>query len=359
MRVVLSLVLLLISWSLAQAEPYLAVKTGYKCSVCHVNPSGGGKRTAVGNAFGSSALVSNNPAYQDWKSLPALEWKDAIALGGDVRFDARATQTPHQQDSFEFIVNDAQVYTEIKLLGDAATLYIDESVAPGGAANREAWAKINFASGFYLKTGKLFLPFGWRLEDDSAFVRQTSGINMTVADTGMEVGLETNHWSLMLTASNGTNTNSDDNVSKQLTGRIEHIRPGWRLGVSYNRNQLTGQQQRDMQALFAGLNTGRIAWLAEVDRIHDDAAAVNTIQLASLLEANWTIRQGHNLKFTYEHHDPSTDIDENERNRYSLVWELVPMRLNQLRLGYRMGEGIPQIDRDNADLVFIQHHIFF
>ncbi|HSG64147.1 MAG TPA: hypothetical protein VLD39_04075 [Gammaproteobacteria bacterium] len=176
----------------ALAEPYIAVQSGYKCSACHTNPSGGGKRTVFGNAYAASTL-----ARTSWSGLgnEGEHWTGEIsrwfALGGDLRAALDYVETPGQKKQSDFGVSRGTIYAEFRLFPDRLTFYVDEQFAPGGTINREVYALLAAGDGRYtVKTGKFFLPFGLRLEDDSAFIRRYTGINFDPPDQGVELGLE-------------------------------------------------------------------------------------------------------------------------------------------------------------------------
>jgi hypothetical protein len=80
---------------------------------------------------------------------------------------------------------------------------------------------------------------------------------------------------------------------------------------------------------------------------------------AGLLEANWAVVRGQNVKVTAEMFEPDEDVDEDQQTRYSVFWELTPLPFVQLRLGARVYEGIPQNELQNRRLFIAELHAFF
>jgi hypothetical protein len=342
------------------AEPYLAVRQGFKCSGCHVNPTGGGLRNSAGNAFAQNELAARRIDTGETQWLGELN--RFISFGGDFRGSATFTDFPDAEDEdLAFAVDELRAYLDVRVIPERLSVYLDQKLAPGGSQNLEAYARIwlDESNRYYVKAGQMVLPFGLRLEDDTALVRQVSGISFDTPDNGVELGLETGPWSAQLAVSNGTAGGAENNSGKQWSLRGEHVQSVWRAGASYNFND-AGETERHLAALHAGLRTGPIAWLVEVDYVENRGLPGGDLRgWVGLIEGNWTPRRGHNLKLTVEKLEPDTDVDDDEQDRYSLVYEYSPFQFLQLRGGVRVYDGVTGNDAQNRRFGFIELHGFF
>ena len=341
----------------AYAEPYLSVQSGLKCVTCHTNPTGGGKRNAFGTAFAHSELAQRIVGEADdvW-SGEVNRW---FSAGGDLRAGYNSVDVPNSEEQSEFDISRGTIYAEARAIPGLLSFYVDQQFAPDNTINREAYALITPGDGKYtIKVGKFFLPFGWRLQDDSAFTRRFTGINFDTPDNGVEAGLELGAWTAQAAVTNGTAGGPEGDSTKQISLRGAHVSSRWQFGASYNFNN-SALGDRTMYGLFAGFRTGPISWLAEIDYVTDETPTGDVDSVVGLIEGNWRIAKGHNLKVTYEAFDPNDDLDEDHRDRYSIVWEYSPMQLLQPRIGARFFDGIPQSDLQNRDEFFAELHVFF
>ncbi len=352
--------LLLLAGAPAGAEPYLAVKSGLKCVACHVNPTGGGLRNPVGHAYAQDELAARRLDTDESQWIGQVS--RYFSIGGDLRASGTGTDVPSGADEdLGFAVDELRAYLDLSVIPERLSVYVDQRLAPGAGDNREAYARLwlDEEHSYYVKAGQMYLPYGLRLEDDTAFIRQVTGISFDTPDNGVELGLETGPWSAQLAVSNGAGGGPETDSGKQWSLRGEYVQATWRLGASYNLNDVdTGD--RHLVGVFAGLRTGPIAWLAEADYVENKGLAAGPLrQWIGLIEANWEPRKGHNLKLTVESMDPDTDADDDYQDRFSLVWEYTPMQYLQLRGGVRVYEGVPQDAQQNRRFGFIELHGFF
>ncbi len=337
-------------WSLA--EPYLAIKSGHSCTTCHVNPTGGGQRTVFGNQFAQDQL-SANPAGN------GSPWTGTIVerfrIGGNARVAARQFDFDDNDDNLDFGVDRVTLYLSAEL-NEHVTFYIDQQVAPNTSINREAWVRLR-SDNWSVKAGKIFLPLGWRVEDNTALVRQATGVSMVQGDSGVEVGYDSASFNFQLAATNGSGGGSEADDGKLFAARAEWSGSGWRAGVSALHNN-TDFGKRMVYGAFAGLRTGPVSWLVEFDRIEDtDSLLPDLSQDVALLEANFAIAKGHNLKISLE--GLSFDDDMEDRFRGSVVYEYFPWTFTQLRVGVRGRDSDDDVAALNSDEAFVQLHVFF
>jgi hypothetical protein len=351
--------LMLLSFAVgAQAEPYLAAQMGLKCVQCHVNPTGGGLRNVYGNVFAQTQLAAKKiGSDEDLWNGQVMKF---LSVGGNARANWNLSDVPNQTSTNDFAVEEARAYLDFGVIPNRLSVYIDQRFAPGNATNLEAnvryWITENE---FYVKAGRLYQPFGYRFEDDNTFVRSVSGINMQTPDEGFELGFEKGAWSTQLSVSNGTGGAPEVDDGKQIAVRTEYVQSTWRLGVSALSNN-TDAGDRIGGGVFGAWRAGPVTLLGEVDFIDDDSIGIDGRQLmASIVEADWKLKQGHNLKFAFEFLEPNRDVDEDEQTRASLLYEWSPIQFVQIRAGLRIYDGIPQNDLQNRKQAFVQLHGFF
>ena len=357
------------------AEPYLAIQEGYKCSKCHVNMTGGGKRTDFANVYVQTRLANQ---FFDWRrytkkkgddgdddvpvktdsqsSFFSGRLNDYIAFGGDFRALYETNKSPATE---AFNQRKQNIYLEVDLIPEHVIFY--QTLAEGGDAREILgllkWTLFNEPA--YLKVGQFFLPFGLRLQDDTAVTRAATGFTYGSTDVGVEFGYEPGSWALHVAVSNGTGSSLETNRAKRATASVAYVRQTVRLGASYSTNHCKQSVRTTIAAVNAGVQFGRVGLLAEAAQIDDSEATCDVKQVVSIAELNFLISRGNNLKFTYEYYDPSRAIFNNARSRYSLVYEPFVNQFTQVRMGYRDRRGIPQGAALNSNSYFAELHLYF
>lgn len=341
------------------AEPHFAVQKGLKCMACHTSPSGGGKRTAYGNIFAQTELPATtlrDAADGYWTG----ELSKYVAVGADVRGRWVENDVPGQARESDTELDEVLAYLDVRVIPNRLSLHLDIKVLPDEPLERELYARLATKDGrISLRGGQIFLPYGLRLQDDSAFIRTVPGINFNTPDIGWEAGIEQGDWSAQFAVTRGTAGGPEIDSGKQYSLRVSYVRSRWRLGGSANFND-TPFGDRRMQNLFAGLKTGPVAWLAQADYIIDEGTSTGRRESSvSYVEASVNVRRGHHLRASFDYHDPDLDVSNDEQNRISLVWEFVPFEFVQLRAGLRRYDGIPQNPLQNREQLFADIHLMF
>src|SRR5712691_4165896 len=338
----------------ARAEPYLMVREGAKCSACHTNQTGGGKRTAF-------AHIHAHDIEHDLDLLPVPagvkpfngELNSYASIGGDLRVQNitvfqdrpdRLGRVPTNEafrrsvrsnDSrlFEFLV-----YGQVDLLPDFVTLYADEDFT-SGANNREAFGMIR---GFlpwdtYVKAGRLFPAYGLRVQDDQAFIRARTGYTFQTPDEGGEIGIQPGPFFLASSITNGTA--GDKDVAATLNGYImledvpvvRHVLAGASFARQSNKRYEGG--------FYGGSNWWRFTYLGELDWINDRklGSPGRNDKYAAYGEADFLLFDWLNLRGVFEFLKVTHDRD---LTRYAIGAEPFVNRVIQPRIQYRINNGI-------------------
>jgi hypothetical protein len=342
---------------LAGAEPYIAVRTGFKCSQCHVNGTGGGKRTEFGNVFSQYKLLMATPLNDSLPYSFDPKLNKAISLGGNFRVEQAHTsgyayQGKRAASLDEPLIRESNIYVNVELVKNFLSAYLDETVG-STVANREFFGAVSPAQGLWLKFGNMLLPYGYRLMDDRAFVRDRTNYTYGRTGLGYEVGYEPGPFSLV------ANVTSDNfSTVGSLVLRNPPLVRTLRVGGSYGGGIRKAERgKRQAYGAFAGFAFGMFTFLGERDYIQEDTLHA----VADYAEVDFLPVQGGNVKLTLEYLWPDTRVARAQNGRVRTAVGLEPFLTSFLQLGlyYRKNDWVPQNLAGNQDEVYGRLHVFF
>ncbi|HEY3176950.1 MAG TPA: hypothetical protein VGK94_14445 [Candidatus Polarisedimenticolia bacterium] len=348
----------------AIAEPYLAVRTGLQCPACHVNHTGGGKRTPFGADHGLEKLPGHRLPLPEGTQPFNGTVSRLFSVGADFR-GLNASRFARTEVSNTFATGEANLYADLELLRDHLRLYADVKVAPGGVSTREIVGLVeNLPGRLYVKAGRFFAPFGWRLLDDGAFIRARTGYTFAAPDDGVEIGWQPGWFQGSLAVTNGNGGSADDNTNKRVSLISTWAHPRVRIGSSAAVNR-----QGDVGSILGGLMGGvkvseRVVALGEVDFGRDDDKAAGTVrrQVIAFGEIDVLAGRGVNLKAAFDYNDPDRADSGDEVNRVTVGVEWFAVQYTQFRLLWRRTDRPPEVRgavfEDDRELV-IEGHLFF
>jgi hypothetical protein len=355
----------------AFAEPYIAFREGYKCSACHVNRTGGGKRNDFGVLFTQTDVEPLLQGLTDRSLEFSTEVGSGLFLGADFmivdetlfevdeRLQDQGRQERYTQDAQNtFDIRSGSFYLEAQLAPERLSLYLDETVTPAGASSREAFVLLQgLPWAGYLKAGRLLLPYGIRVWDDDTFIRQVTGFNYDNQDLGLELGFEPGRVALSAALSNGTQGSRDDNAGKQVSSIGSLYLKNLVLGGSFSWNKSRGIK-RLLFGPYGSLRLGPLTLMGEADWLQESGSRKQD-QFILFSSFEYWHRKSVNFRLAFDFLDPYDDLEEDEKSRLSLGVDAFLTPNLVASAFFKLKDSVPQDVAGNAHALTLALHTFF
>ncbi len=354
MRITCAAILIAAFFSLeAEAVPRYSVMYNQSCVLCHVDPSGGGARSLYGaQFFAYTELGMKGLALEELgKVQPMLN--DQIQIGVDARTQFYGIDSSGYNT---FMAMQGNLYLNFQL-NPIWNFYLNKGLYAGFEVY--GLGHILPHNG-YVKVGRFTPPYGLRLADHKAFIREPLGLGMGWYESGMEVGFHPQNFTFAVAVTNGTTGFQSSGKGKAVTGRTD-IRMSlgeanlW-VGVTGRYNE-EGQTLDRIGGVYGGVGLGRLFVLAEADYHH----SLPLKELCSYVEVSALLRQGLLLKLEHDFHDPNLDVTSGTENMYVFGAEIVPTGFLQLIPNVRFHDikSGPEYSGNDYYEGEIQFHVFF
>jgi hypothetical protein len=371
-RLIVFLVCLVALSATTFAIPRFATRLNLPCQSCHVNPSGGGMRNAFGQSFGRDSLSVKS--LQEEYALDDFSTKlsEFLTYGADFRFLAfyQSKTNPDASLSSFFPM---QMDLDFNLaVSKKINLYINPAFGPYNRLEVFGIARILPANG-YLKLGRFTPPYGLRFDDHTSFIRQATPFRNNMGQqTGLEVGFRSGSVIAMGALTNGMRGDLDGILAKAVFGKLEahgdlgSIRA--LAGIS-SYNDVSSVEKLNLLGGYGSVALlDRLTLIGDVERIRGNSASMSVSsdinqrnapgtdlkQLAVLVEVDYELLQGIDLKFMYDFFDPNTDVKSGTAVRYSGGFEFMPMSGVEVRPLFRYTKDTI-LNRNTTDLQIMVH----
>jgi hypothetical protein len=352
--------------------PRFATRMNLPCRSCHLNPAGGGMRNAFGESFGRDSLSVKSWAKDFNLDDFSPKISEFISYGADFRLLAfHQSKTSPDVSSNSFFPMQMDLYFNLAV-SKKISLYFNPAFGPYNRLEVFGLAKVLPASG-YVKLGRFAPPYGLRLDDHTSFVRQATPFrNYMGQQTGIELGLNPGPVSIMGAVTNGIRGDLDAQVAKAVYGKLEAhgaLGPLRLLGGVSSYNDASAIEKINLLGGYGAATVlENLTVIGDVERIQGNSSQLsinsdinqrNSVgtdlkQLAFLVEADYLIADGFDLKFMYDFFDPNTDVKSGTAVRFSGGFEFMPMSGVEIRPLYRYTKDTI-LSRNITDLEILFH----
>jgi len=322
MRTLFSCLLLTLTLSLpaAWSIPRYSVMYNMSCTLCHVDPSGGGSRSLYGAQFFAYSDLPMSKLSMDELIRVNPMLNEQIQIGLDARTIFYALD---DLDSTGFNQMQGDLYL-IYNLDSTWTFLLSKGLYSGfeafGLGHILPWNG-------YVKIGRFRPPYGLNLADHKAFVRQyltfgSQGTNWQ--ETGLEVGFHPQRLFLGLSVTKnmgpifgGTTDAPAITARTDYRFNLGEMNSLW-IGLTGRLGEVNGVDDR-LAGVYGGLGLGRFFFTGELDW-HDR----NEERLVTFAELAFLLRQGLLLKVEHDFYDPDLDVTSGAENMFVAGAEITP-----------------------------------
>ncbi|MGH7742985.1 MAG: hypothetical protein ACRENS_13300 [Candidatus Eiseniibacteriota bacterium] len=296
------------------AMPRYSARYQQQCALCHVNPTGGGLRTA----YASQKLVPKEIAWSKGDTtykMPDPMIGKQLLIGTDFR--EMHVGSDQQSQRLDFFLMQADLYFAFAL-EPRVTLYYDR----GRFDSYELFGLGYLRPTVFLKAGRFVPSYGWKFDDHTMYVRGELGFMPPAnSDVGVEAGWSPASADIqvdVVNGSRGSTSDTDPGYAESVNGVYRwHVGPvGAAIGGSGYHHPTTLQDE-DTYGPYGYLTYQRVTWIGEGDiRRQRDKGSPYVESVVASHELSYALTQGFDLMGTYDFFDPDRKHGTGAKSRW-------------------------------------------